>query len=286
MRKTNPISHRRRRLTDEIVQNEAKLGETGVYGQRRLPWGPRVGRGVKCAKRTQFIPGWGRPAEEVVRKEPNLVPPGANMQNKMPASKVGVRRIDLRYPPKNAGRSLTWGLLSWASNKPNLGRERKASSGYARPPIRSGPGSTKNRSVRNEPNFPASQTVDRGNCAKRSQTWRGWGMWGKAVLVWGAARPGDETCKTNPIWSGRRRVAEAKCAKRTQFGAAGGEMRKTNPICGPDADDCGLGSRIGGRDDRVAHGGSRIGEVGAGSEDSSGRASCSRGRVCASCRRP
>jgi hypothetical protein len=59
MRKTNPISHRRRRLTDEIVQNEAKLGETGVYGQRRLPWGPRVGRGVKCAKRTQFPPAGG-----------------------------------------------------------------------------------------------------------------------------------------------------------------------------------------------------------------------------------
>jgi hypothetical protein len=30
---TNPISPRRRRLTQEIVQNEAKLGETGVYGQ-------------------------------------------------------------------------------------------------------------------------------------------------------------------------------------------------------------------------------------------------------------
>jgi hypothetical protein len=54
MRKTNPISPGRRRLTEEILQNKAKLGMTGVCGQRRLPCGPWLGRGVKCAKRTQF----------------------------------------------------------------------------------------------------------------------------------------------------------------------------------------------------------------------------------------
>jgi hypothetical protein len=60
MRKTNQISRRRRRLTEEIVQNEAKLGATGVCGQRQLPCGTWLGRGVKCAKRTQF--GVGRAA--------------------------------------------------------------------------------------------------------------------------------------------------------------------------------------------------------------------------------
>jgi hypothetical protein len=34
MHETNPISLPRRRRTEEIVQNEAKLGATGVCGQR------------------------------------------------------------------------------------------------------------------------------------------------------------------------------------------------------------------------------------------------------------
>jgi hypothetical protein len=37
-------------------------------------------------------------------------------------------------------------------------------------------------------------------------------MWAKAAVVWGVARPGG------------------KCAKRTQFGPAGGQTCETNPI--------------------------------------------------------
>jgi hypothetical protein len=37
-------------------------------------------------------------------------------------------------------------------------------------------------------------------CAKRSQTWDNWGIWAKVVILWGVARPGSETCETNPIW--------------------------------------------------------------------------------------
>jgi hypothetical protein len=44
------------RPTEEIVQNKAKLGGTGVCGQRRSAGGPWLGRGVKRAKRTQFCP--------------------------------------------------------------------------------------------------------------------------------------------------------------------------------------------------------------------------------------
>jgi hypothetical protein len=39
---------------EEIVQNEAKLGEIGVYGQRQLPCWTWLARGVKRAKQTQF----------------------------------------------------------------------------------------------------------------------------------------------------------------------------------------------------------------------------------------
>jgi hypothetical protein len=53
--------------------------------------------------------------------------------------------------------------------------------------------------VQNEPNLARPEAADGGNCAKRSQTWRDWGIWTKAVVVRGVARPGSETCKTNPI---------------------------------------------------------------------------------------
>ncbi len=51
---TNPISPGRRWLTEEIVQNKAKLGKTGVCGQRQSLRGVWRSRGVKRAKRTQF----------------------------------------------------------------------------------------------------------------------------------------------------------------------------------------------------------------------------------------
>jgi hypothetical protein len=59
MCKTNPISPSRRRVTEGIVQNEAKLGVTGVCGQRQVWRGARLGRGVECAERTQFPPAGG-----------------------------------------------------------------------------------------------------------------------------------------------------------------------------------------------------------------------------------
>ena len=129
-------------------------------------------------------------------------------------------------------------------------------------------GSTKSRSAQNEPNFTPAQPADGGHCAKRSQTWRDWGIWAKAIVVWRVARAGNETCKTNPIGgpgaqdcglkekaagdarppfrSGGRLYDEAKCAKRTQFeprarewargggprGSAGRRLCKTNPISG------------------------------------------------------
>ncbi len=84
------------------------------------------------------------------------------------------------------------------------------------------------RNVQNKPNLARPQAAGGGNRAEQSQTWEDWGMWAKAVAVWDMARPGSETCKTNPIWPGRTRRGWRKtpygvttngrnCAKRTQF---------------------------------------------------------------------
>jgi hypothetical protein len=51
---TKPILPGPRRLTEGIVQNEAKLRRIGPCRQRRSSRGPWGGRGVKRAKRTQF----------------------------------------------------------------------------------------------------------------------------------------------------------------------------------------------------------------------------------------
>jgi hypothetical protein len=75
--------------------------------------------------------------------------------------------------------------------------------------------------VQNEPNVAPPQANDGGKCAKRSRTWEDWGMWVKAVFVWAVARPGSETCKTNPIL-GERLTASLRT----------GLLCRANPICG------------------------------------------------------
>jgi hypothetical protein len=76
-------------------------------------------------------------------------------------------------------------------SKARLGHRGKKSGGDARP--------TKSRIVQNEPNFAPPQVGDGGNCAKRSQTWGDWGVWERAVVARGVARPRSEMRKTNPI---------------------------------------------------------------------------------------
>jgi hypothetical protein len=58
MCKTNPISPGRGRPPEEIVQNKAEPGGTGVCGKRRLSCGAWLGRGVNRAEQTQ-LPGRG-----------------------------------------------------------------------------------------------------------------------------------------------------------------------------------------------------------------------------------
>jgi hypothetical protein len=75
--------------------------------------------------------------------------------------------------------------------------------------------------VQNEPNSAPLHAAHGGEYAKRSQTWENWGIWVKAVFVWAVARPGSETCKTNPIL-GERLTASLRT----------GLLCRTNPICG------------------------------------------------------
>jgi hypothetical protein len=72
------------------------------------------------------------------------------------------------------------------------------------------------QNAQNKPNLAPPGAADRANCAKRSQTWVDWGMWATTIVAWAVARPGSETCKTNPIWPGLGPVPEAMCAKRSQ----------------------------------------------------------------------
>jgi hypothetical protein len=56
-------------------------------------------------------------------------------------------------------------------------------------------------------------------------------MWAMADVS-AVARPGSETCKTNPIWGLGPRIADwGLRIGRRRPGRAGGQMRKTNPIC-------------------------------------------------------
>jgi hypothetical protein len=78
--------------------------------------------------------------------------------------------------------------------------------------------------VQNEPNFAPVQTPDGGNSAEQSQTWEDWGTWARTV-VWAAARPGSQTCKTNPILG-------VSGYQETPYGVTtnGTKTCKTNPI--------------------------------------------------------
>jgi hypothetical protein len=41
-------------------------------------------------------------------------------------------------------------------------------------------------------------------------------MWAMVVVLWGVARPGSETCKTNQIWPRPQATDGRNCAKRSQ----------------------------------------------------------------------
>jgi hypothetical protein len=85
---------------------------------------------------------------------------------------------------------------------------------------------------------PQTSHCPHGKLCKTKPNLEGLGYMGKGHRRVGVARSGSETCKTNPIWgpgaprlriedcglkgAGRGRVPEAKCAKRSQLGPAGG----------------------------------------------------------------
>jgi hypothetical protein len=74
-----------------------------------------------------------------------------------------------------------------------------------------------NRAKRTQ--FVPEQAADRGNCAKRSQTWGDWGIWAKAIIVWGVARLEGERCKTKPILAARPGMGAVWPAARLRWRA-------------------------------------------------------------------
>jgi hypothetical protein len=136
---------------------------------------------------------------------------------------------------------------------------RHARLGY---PCRRRPQSERPRTeiAQNEPNLPRPRAPNGGNCAKRSQTWGDWGMWAKIVVVWSAARPGSEVCKTNPI-SGpgghRLRIADwktpagmASVQNEANFGIESCETNQISPAWGrPSEGKCAKQTQFG--DERI-----------------------------------
>jgi hypothetical protein len=72
--------------------------------------------------------------------------------------------------------------------------------------------------AQNEPNWAPQRARAGGKCAKRSQTWRDWGMRAKLILGRRSASHG-ETCKTKPNLGGVGYVGKDCC--RVGCGSAG-----------------------------------------------------------------
>jgi hypothetical protein len=189
MRETNPIPTSRRWLTEEIVQNEPNFSRPES----------------KCAKRTQFRPAAGGGRRELCKTKPNLgglghvgkesccVRPGRGARD------CGVRIADCglkqagrgRAPEAKCAKRTQFGpagsvpVRAWGS----MGILRAAGPRAGCACCEETPDgvTTNGDRVQNEPNFAPPQAADGGNCAKRSQTWRDWGMWAKTVVVCGSA---------------------------------------------------------------------------------------------------
>jgi hypothetical protein len=69
---------------------------------------------------------------------------------------------------------------------------------------------------------PGSQGT-RCDCAKQSQTWAPWGIWGTRRRPQGKCAKQTQLCETNPIWPLRHPQLGDFCAKQSQFGPAGGQ---------------------------------------------------------------
>jgi hypothetical protein len=155
------------------LQNKAKLRRTGVHGQWQSASWLWPGRGVKCAKRTQFArPGPGSSKSEA--RNPKQIPRANDT--------YGGRQVKCEgFGPLNFGDWSLFRISRFVLRVWPLG----AGGGCPRP------------NAPNEPNSARPGRVRGTKCAKQSQTWRDWGMWAKAVVGRGSAA--SETCETNPI---------------------------------------------------------------------------------------
>jgi hypothetical protein len=78
----------------------------------------------------------------------------------------------------------------------------------------------------------------RGNRAKRSQTWEGWGISAKPVAMLGVSQPGSETCKTQfrPVGRRRRRVNAQNEPNLARCGRVAAGIVRNEPNFAPGID--------------------------------------------------
>jgi hypothetical protein len=138
-------------------------------------------------------------------------------------------------------------------------------------PIWGSPRGVRRPILPNKANSGSRPGVPRAKCAKQSQTWAGWGIWGRARHGSVQTNPirSGQMRQTNPI--GRLRIGDSlaacrlgrgKCAKQTQFAATpvctnkpnsrlrragrGPRRRGTRDKCAKRSQSVNRGSRIGG----------------------------------------
>jgi hypothetical protein len=184
---------------------------------------------AKCAKRTQFGPagqgqgGAKRLTASLQTCETNPISPGR-----------GGGRRKLRKTKPNLD-----GLGHLGEGRQRVGRGAPASEACETNPIWTGSGPVLGQNAQNKAKLRGTGTsgqrlsscgglrldvkrakrtqfrpagpADGGNCAEQSQTWGDWGIWVKGV-VWAVARPGSETCETNPIGPARPEMGTGRRA--------------------------------------------------------------------------
>jgi hypothetical protein len=175
------------------------------------PIGP--GRRDKCAKRTQSQPprksvGRGRPTYEEAERAKRTQFPRLRIADW--GLQIGKGRLRADAGGKMRKTNPIWTGQTWGARTGVSSVELRVS-GQKGPPCCP---------------LTSNFTLPHGNYAKRSQTWRDWDVWAKAVSVWGVVRPGVKRAKRTQFpdcgleEAGSGRMPEAKCAKRTQFRSA------------------------------------------------------------------
>jgi hypothetical protein len=138
--------------------------------------------GSNRAKRTQFCPAGGDRQRRLCKTKPNLGRLGY----------VGQRRLSCG----------AWSGSETCETNPILAERPGMGAGS---PGRDAPAES---DCAKRTKFCPAGSRRRSKLCKTKPNLGGMGYVGRAVVVWGVAWPGSETCKTNPIWGRRPTIAD------------------------------------------------------------------------------